>query len=121
MGPWDSLRPGSQQAWPAAREESRVDGWATSEPTRKTVLKNFAPAERKKMAKKLYIYDVTSYQDRWQAAGRFRFYDTDIITLPAKDVPDVMDGLKRFLSKGMVFDRMLVQTHGDSGKIFLGD
>jgi hypothetical protein len=44
MGQLDSLLPGSQQAWQAAQEESRVYGWATSEPTRKTVLKNFAMA-----------------------------------------------------------------------------
>src|SRR5689334_4652404 len=70
------------------------------------------------MLKKLYIYDATSLHDRFQAAGRFEPGDDDIQTLPAKAVSDVIVALKGFLSKGMVFDRMLFQTHGFSGRIW---
>ena len=70
------------------------------------------------MPKKLYIYDDSSFYDRWQADGRFSSDDADICTLPASSMSDVIQGLDRFLSKGMVFHRMLFQTHGDSGVIW---
>jgi hypothetical protein len=73
------------------------------------------------MPKKLYIYDKDSFQDRMQAAGRFDSNDTDIVTMPVGSMQDVLDGLDKLLAKGAVFDRMLIQTHGNLGRIWFGD
>jgi hypothetical protein len=73
------------------------------------------------MPRKLYIYDKSGFQDRWQANGRFRSDDDDIVTLAVGSKQDALDGLDRLLSKGMVFDRMLIQSHGDHGLIWMGE
>ena len=73
------------------------------------------------MPKKLYIYDKTSWQDQVQAAGRFDFADTDVVTMPVGSMQDVLDGMDKLLAKGTVFDRMLIQTHGNTGRMWFGD
>jgi hypothetical protein len=73
------------------------------------------------MPRKLYVYDKTDYLDRWQSSGRFSRRDDDVRILPVSSVQDLLDGLDRFLSAGLVFDRMLVQTHGNSGRILFGN
>jgi hypothetical protein len=73
------------------------------------------------MPNKLYIYDKSSWQDALQAAGRFDFADKGVVTLPIASRQDVLDGLDKLLSKGATFDRMLIQTHGNTGRIWFGD
>jgi hypothetical protein len=75
---------------------------------------------REEMLKKLYIYDDSSFQDRWQAAGRFRSDDPGIVTLRGGSKKAVIDGLDELLARGEVFDRMLIQTHGNIGPAAAG-
>lgn len=72
------------------------------------------------MPRKLFIYDETGFEDRWQAHGRFSSDDDDVVTLPVDSKQDAVDGLDKLLSQGIVFDRMLIQSHGDHGLIWLG-
>jgi hypothetical protein len=85
-----------------------------------TTVPNLPLAERKTIPRKLFIYDETGFEDRWQAHGRFRSDDDDVVTLPVGSRQDAVDGLDKLLSKGMVFDRMLIQSHGDHGLIWFG-
>jgi hypothetical protein len=73
------------------------------------------------MPKKLYIYSTDDYLNKWQAGGRFRSDDADVVTLPVGGLREMLHGLDAFLAKGIVFDRMLIQAHGDSGLIWLGN
>ncbi|MHC5537221.1 hypothetical protein ACYOEI_03175 [Singulisphaera rosea] len=73
------------------------------------------------MPKKLYIYDKTSFHDRMQAAGRFDTTDKGVVTLPVGSIPEVIRGLDELVSQGATFDRMLIQTHGNTGRIWFGD
>lgn len=73
------------------------------------------------MPKKLYIYDKTSFHDRLQAAGRFDLADTGVVTLPVGSIPEVLNGLDQLVAQRATFDRMLVQTHGNTGRVWFGD
>jgi hypothetical protein len=66
---------------------------------------------------KLYIYDSSSSIDRKQAAGRFSG-QTGVHTLAASSVADLTSKLDALLAAGRTFDRVLFQTHGNSGTIF---
>lgn len=69
------------------------------------------------MAKKLYIYDSTSTLDRAQALCRFG-KSSDIVILPVASANQLAAELTKLKSSGVTFDRMLIQTHGNSGMIF---
>lgn len=69
------------------------------------------------MAKKLYIYDSTSTLDRAQAICRFG-KSSDIVTLPVASSNQLEAELTKLKRAGLTFDRMLIQTHGNSGMIF---
>ena len=73
------------------------------------------------MPNKLFIYN-TEFWDMFRQLHRFDpMTDTDVTFLPATDRRAVHRGLDNFLAKRMVFDRVLFQTHGDSGLIWFGD
>jgi Domain of unknown function (DUF4347) len=71
------------------------------------------------MPKKLYVYDSGGFQDRMQAAGRFE--GQGVVTLPVSSIRQLIDGLDKFVASGATFDRMLIQTHGNTGHIYFGD
>jgi hypothetical protein len=66
---------------------------------------------------KLYIYDESSSIDRKQAVGRFE-KDYDIYALPVSSIQALHEGLSRLVSNKATFDRVLFQTHGNSGMVF---
>ena len=66
---------------------------------------------------KLYIYDSSSSIDRKQAAGRFSG-QTGVHTLAASSVADLTSKLDALLVAKGRFNRVLFQTHGNSGMIF---
>jgi len=69
---------------------------------------------------KLYVYDSSSTLDRKQAAGRFSG-DSGITTLGVGSVQELHLGLARLVANGVTFNRVLFQTHGNSGMIFFND
>lgn len=66
---------------------------------------------------KLYIYDASSRVDRWQASGRFSG-NSGLETLAANSRDDLETGLSRLVTQGKTFNKVLFQTHGNSGMIF---
>jgi hypothetical protein len=66
---------------------------------------------------KLYIYDSSSSLDRKQAAGRFSG-DSGVVTLGVGSVAELQVGLDQLTTQGQTFNRLLFQTHGNSGMIF---
>jgi len=69
------------------------------------------------MASKLYIYDSSSEIDRKQAVGRFSG-DSKVVTLAASSVAELHKMLASFVATKRTFQRVLFQTHGNSGEIF---
>lgn len=70
--------------------------------------------------RKLYIYDKSDGIDRRQANGRFDPGD-DIVTLAVENIADLTQRLNQLAAANSTFDRLLIQTHGNSGKIFFGN
>jgi len=66
---------------------------------------------------KLYIYDKTSSIDVKQANGRFSG-GSGIHTIGASSVADLQSKMDALLAMGQTFERVLFQTHGNSGSIF---
>jgi hypothetical protein len=69
------------------------------------------------MAKKLYVYDSTSELDRDQAECRFG-KSNDLVTLPVASAAQLEVELIKLKNTGATFDRVVIQTHGNSGMIF---
>jgi hypothetical protein len=66
---------------------------------------------------KLYIYDTSSSIDRRQAAGRFSG-SSKVTTIGAGSVAELHTKLGECLAQQLSFNRVLFQTHGNSGMIF---
>lgn len=66
---------------------------------------------------KLYIYDSSSEIDRKQAAGRFSG-ESSVTTLAASSVAELHKMLAGLVVKKNTFNRVVFQTHGNSGAIF---
>ncbi|HEX5431365.1 MAG TPA: hypothetical protein VFW83_05330 [Bryobacteraceae bacterium] len=66
---------------------------------------------------KLYIYDSTSRIDRWQASGRFS-KNSGVTTVPAGSAAELQRSLADLVAKGQTFNKVVFQTHGNSGMIF---
>jgi hypothetical protein len=69
---------------------------------------------------KLFIYDTADDDNRKQAEGRFS-ENAGILALPCASADELEAGLDRLVAKRAVFDRVLVQTHGEPGMIRFGD
>ena len=70
--------------------------------------------------RKLYIYDKNDGTDRSQADGRFDPSD-EIVTLAVLSTDELKNQLQQLVSTNNTFDRVLFQTHGNSGIIAFGD
>jgi hypothetical protein len=66
---------------------------------------------------KLYIYDSSSSIDVKQAKGRFSG-EKGVHTVAASSVADLQSRMDALLGTGRTFERVLFQTHGNSGAIF---
>jgi hypothetical protein len=71
------------------------------------------------MAKKLYIYDSTSFLDVAQAKCRFN-ESVDLVTMPVASIQEFVGKLTALVQVGAKFDRALIQTHGGPGTIYVG-
>jgi hypothetical protein len=73
-------------------------------------------------ARKLYIYDRTSSLDQSQADGRFTrgvSRNGDIHTLPVSTEKELIEALDDLVRRNVTFDRVLFQTHGRPGGIWI--
>jgi hypothetical protein len=73
----------------------------------------------------LYIYN-SGLLDITQAIGRFGWpsdlvRNPEITMMPVGSKQAALDGLDRLVAKQMIFNRLLVQTHGNSGLIAFGE
>lgn len=76
------------------------------------------------MARKLYIYDKTSVEDRRQADGRFNagiYAYEDVHTIPVTSEQDLMGQLDDLVRRHATFERALFQTHGHPGGIWINN
>ncbi len=67
------------------------------------------------MLQKLYIYDSSTEEDREQADRRFDDDEVWKVGVPSKEA--LLAELDQLLKKGVMFNRVLFQTHGASGNI----
>jgi hypothetical protein len=65
---------------------------------------------------KLFIYDTGDKDNKDQAEGRFSGSDR-VVPVPVASEEQLLDALDRLVSANAVFDRVLVQTHGEPGEL----
>ncbi len=68
--------------------------------------------------KKLHVYDNTDENFRKGALKRFKGVK-DVVSVPVSSIADLHIQFTSLLNMKMVFDRAVVQTHGNWGHIFL--
>jgi len=68
----------------------------------------------------LVINDTSDYINSWQTFRWFKNSDEVLLKIASKK--DVIDGLNRLIEQHLIFDRVVVRTHGwHTGIIWFGD
>jgi hypothetical protein len=91
--------------------------WVMPKKTSVPPPKRVPPKPKLSSQSKLYIYDATSTLDRMQAAGRFSGQH-DVLTIGIqKEIPELVTVFNQLLASNQHFNRVLFQTHGNTGRI----
>lgn len=116
---------GETQAATHAKDDPRDRGvylWVRPKANHQQPLPKKVPPKPKPAIgklQKLYIYDRSSGIDRRQAAGRFGTNEVLKIGID-KGIAELKSTFDRLAMQKQMFDRVLFQTHGGSGRIWFG-
>ncbi|TWT10058.1 hypothetical protein [Reyranella sp. CPCC 100927] len=75
------------------------------------------------MKEKLFIYDTVAADNRKQAEVRFSAIEHafSVHALPVASKAELQSGLDKLVADGRTFERVLFQTHGNTGRIWIGE